>query len=369
MKKTSISRRSFIGRLSLGAAVAAANPFDLYARALKPGKLLGIALVGLGKYSTGQLGPALKQTTMCKLAGVVTGSREKGEQWAKDYGFPVKNIYSYDTMQQLADNPDIDIVYIVTPNGLHAEHAIAAAKAGKHVICEKPMARTVAAGSTAASHVGRPGRPPQTALSSTFNVRPSLRRTSRTSRSRPPRDCPRGARKRPQPMTAGAPGAVRRPHTSGARVTRRSGQQAEEGCAMHAQPAREGLQRADEGRACRGQRPRVGQEPDEPAERAGRPGFVRICRVHGRFDFGDLSPGRCRRGSVERQSGQHVPEIAYGAPGVRGGDQRAVLAAVNDLAALDVVDDPAVLASYPDVHGALLVGPPPCQGAGTGNSR
>jgi len=86
----------------------------------------------------------LKETTYCKLAGVVTGSREKGEQWARDYGFPEKNIYSYDTMDRMAGNKDIDIVYIVTPNGLHAAHAIAAAKAGKHVICEKPMANTVA---------------------------------------------------------------------------------------------------------------------------------------------------------------------------------------------------------------------------------
>jgi len=144
MNKSSITRRGFIGRLSLGAAVMAVRPFDLYAGAKRADKPLGIALVGLGKYSTGQLGPALKQTSLCRLMGVVTGSREKGEQWAKDYGFPVKNIYSYDTMQQMAGNPDIDIVYIVTPNGLHATHAIAAAKAGKHVICEKPMARTVA---------------------------------------------------------------------------------------------------------------------------------------------------------------------------------------------------------------------------------
>jgi glucose-fructose oxidoreductase len=53
-------------------------------------------------------------------------------------------VYGYDTMARLADNPDIDIVYVVTPNGLHAGHCIAAAKAGKHVICEKPMANTVA---------------------------------------------------------------------------------------------------------------------------------------------------------------------------------------------------------------------------------
>lgn len=144
MQKTVIKRRSFIQQLSLGAAsVLAAGPLGLYGNTPRPDRILGIALVGLGKYSTRQLGPALKETKWCKLTGVVTGSKEKGEQWAKEYGFPAKNIYSYDTMQQLADNKDIDIVYVVTPNGLHAEHAIAAAKAGKHVICEKPMANTV----------------------------------------------------------------------------------------------------------------------------------------------------------------------------------------------------------------------------------
>lgn len=109
-----------------------------------PARKLGVALVGLGGYSRGQLGPALRLTQHCQLMGVVTGSKEKGLQWAKDYGFPEKNIYSYQTMSRLADNPDIDIVYVVTPNSLHAEHAIAAAWAGKHVICEKPMATTVA---------------------------------------------------------------------------------------------------------------------------------------------------------------------------------------------------------------------------------
>jgi glucose-fructose oxidoreductase len=78
------------------------------------------------------------------LAAGVTGDPAKGGKWASDYGFPEKNVYGYDTMQRMADNPDIDIVYVVTPNGLHAEHSIAAARAGKHVICEKPMANTVA---------------------------------------------------------------------------------------------------------------------------------------------------------------------------------------------------------------------------------
>jgi glucose-fructose oxidoreductase len=138
-----VSRRSFLGQLSLGAAglVLASH---LRGADKPPVKKLGVALVGLGNYSKGQLGPALKVTEQCYLAGVVTGSREKGQQWAKDYGFPEKSVYSYDTMAQIADNPDIDIVYVVTPNGLHQRDVIAAAKAGKHVICEKPLGNTVA---------------------------------------------------------------------------------------------------------------------------------------------------------------------------------------------------------------------------------
>lgn len=136
------SRRRFLGQLSAAGALALA-PRALFA-AGDTDKKLGIALVGLGSYSTNQLAPALQLTKYCRLAGVVTGSRDKGVQWAGKYGFSEKNIYGYDTMSRLADNPEIDVVYVVTPNGLHAEHTIAAAKAGKHVICEKPMANTVA---------------------------------------------------------------------------------------------------------------------------------------------------------------------------------------------------------------------------------
>lgn len=137
-----VSRRHFLGRLSAAGALAL-TPRALRAQATG-GRKLGLALAGLGGYSTGQLGPALKLTQHCRLAGVITGSADKGRQWAAEYGFPEKNVYHYDTMARLADNPDIDVVYVVTPNGLHAAHAIAAAKAGKHVICEKPMANTVA---------------------------------------------------------------------------------------------------------------------------------------------------------------------------------------------------------------------------------
>jgi glucose-fructose oxidoreductase len=104
----------------------------------------GVALMGLGLYARGEIGPALRKTKVCRFAGVITGDREKGAAWSREYGFPEKNIWSYETMHQIADSPDIDIVYVVTPNGLHAEHTIRAAEAGKHVICEKPMANTAA---------------------------------------------------------------------------------------------------------------------------------------------------------------------------------------------------------------------------------
>lgn len=135
---SSFTRRIFVGRLAVSAAALALARRG-QGQTLSPGKL-GIALCGLGNYARGQLGPALKLTQHCHLTGVITGSKEKGVQWAREYGFPEKNIYHYETMQQMADNPDIDIVYVVTPNALHAPNTIAAAKAGKHVICEKPMA-------------------------------------------------------------------------------------------------------------------------------------------------------------------------------------------------------------------------------------
>ena len=115
------------------------------AEATKGGeRRLGVALIGLGRYSRGELGPALQQTNLCRLAGVVTGAREKGADWSRQYGFPERNVWNYDAVAEIAGRPDIDVIYVATPNGLHAEHVVAAAAAGKHVICEKPMASTVA---------------------------------------------------------------------------------------------------------------------------------------------------------------------------------------------------------------------------------
>jgi len=100
---------------------------------------LGFALVGLGSLSTNQIAPAFARTRYCRLAGIVTGTPAKAERWMARYGIPAEAVYSYQTMERMATNPEIDVAYVVTPNALHAEHTIAAARAGKHVLCEKPM--------------------------------------------------------------------------------------------------------------------------------------------------------------------------------------------------------------------------------------
>lgn len=106
-------------------------------------KPLGVCLVGLGNYSASVLAPALQLTKHCKLTGIVTGTPSKIPEWQKQYGIKDKNIYNYENMDQIANNPDIDVLYIVLPTGLHSKYAIKAAFAGKHVWCEKPMAKTV----------------------------------------------------------------------------------------------------------------------------------------------------------------------------------------------------------------------------------
>jgi predicted dehydrogenase len=130
------SRRQFI---ATSAALAAAPWLtnDLFAQ--NPGRKLGVALCGLGSLSTNQIAPALLKTRNCRLAGIVTGSPTKAAEWQKKYGLPASSTYTYDTMHQMAKNKDIDIVYVVTPNALHMDHTLAAAAAGKHVFCEKPL--------------------------------------------------------------------------------------------------------------------------------------------------------------------------------------------------------------------------------------
>jgi predicted dehydrogenase len=126
------------------AMIAAAAPLaGAGALAQTPKKKLGVALCGLGGLSTNQIAPALQKTRHCELVGVVSSDRQKSKQWQTKYNIPDRNVYTYDTIEKMIDNPDIDIVYVVTPNALHLDHSVAAAKAGKHVFCEKPMEITV----------------------------------------------------------------------------------------------------------------------------------------------------------------------------------------------------------------------------------
>ncbi len=134
-----VTRRPFL-KTAIGASLA-----TLSARAQGPppsGKKLGWALVGLGSLSTNQIAPAFAKCQHSQLAAVVTGTPAKGVQWREKYGLAADKVYSYETFDKIIDDPSIDVVYIVLPNSMHLEFTLRAAKAGKHVFCEKPMANS-----------------------------------------------------------------------------------------------------------------------------------------------------------------------------------------------------------------------------------
>ncbi len=147
MSRAKTTRRDFL--LTTGATLATASlapefgttRLGAQAPAAKP---FGYAVVGLGNLAEGSILPAFAHATRSRVTGLVSGDRAKALEIGAKYNVPEKGVYTYDTFDQIADNPDIDAVYIVLPNGLHAEYAIRAHKAGKHVLVEKPMANTVA---------------------------------------------------------------------------------------------------------------------------------------------------------------------------------------------------------------------------------
>lgn len=104
------------------------------------GKKIGWALVGLGSLSTNQIAPALLKTKNARLAAVVTGTPEKGVKWRQQYGLKEGDVFNYENFEKIADHPGVDVICIVLPNSMHHEFTLRAAKAGKHVYCEKPMA-------------------------------------------------------------------------------------------------------------------------------------------------------------------------------------------------------------------------------------
>ncbi|CAN5155159.1 Gfo/Idh/MocA family oxidoreductase [soil metagenome] len=136
--KNQISRRSFLKTTGTAFTVGSLGfPSIILPRRRQK---IGVALVGLGSYAGGQLAPALQETEHCELRGIVTGTPSKIPEWQERYGIADRNVYNYETLHEVANNDDIDVIYIVTPPGVHARDAIVAAEAGKHVWCEKPMA-------------------------------------------------------------------------------------------------------------------------------------------------------------------------------------------------------------------------------------
>jgi glucose-fructose oxidoreductase len=113
-------------------------------RAAAQERKIGYAIVGLGQYGLGVILPQFVNCQYSRVTALVSGDPAKAKAAAARYGVPDRSIYSYETFDHIRDNPDVDVVYVVLPNSMHLEYTVRAAKAGKHVMCEKPMALTAA---------------------------------------------------------------------------------------------------------------------------------------------------------------------------------------------------------------------------------
>ncbi len=138
------SRRHFLQKIT--AATVAIPLLRASAQAAAPGHarhyegpVLRVAIMGLGSYGT-RVAEAMKGCKSARLVGAISGTPSKLSDWQQKYNIPAKNCYNYDNFDNIKNNPDIDAVYVITPNALHHDQVIRVAKAGKHVICEKPMA-------------------------------------------------------------------------------------------------------------------------------------------------------------------------------------------------------------------------------------
>ena len=133
-----------LGRRDLILAAASSALLASGAAHAAPDRPLGYAIVGLGGYGLGVIIPQFANCAHSKLVAVVSGDPAKAHRVAAEHGLPERSIYSYESFDQIRKNPDVDIVYVCLPNSMHAEFVIRAARAGKHVMCEKPMAMSAA---------------------------------------------------------------------------------------------------------------------------------------------------------------------------------------------------------------------------------
>ena len=146
-EKRELTRRGFLEKAGQG--LAAASAFGAMAnRALAqqvpepPGRKMGWAIVGLGNLAINQILPAFAKCEKSKVVALVSGHPDKAAKLAARYGVSPKAIYDYHSYDTLKDNPEVDVIYVVLPNSMHAEYTIRGVQAGKHVLSEKPMANT-----------------------------------------------------------------------------------------------------------------------------------------------------------------------------------------------------------------------------------
>ena len=144
------TRRTFLHTAAAGVATAAVagTAFaqaqdDAVTAAQQSGRKIGYAVMGLGQLGLGQIVPAFKDCKLARLTALVSGSPDKAKKTAEQHGVDPKNIYNYDNFDKIRDNDEVDVVYVVLPNNMHADFTIRAAQAGKHVLCEKPFDVTV----------------------------------------------------------------------------------------------------------------------------------------------------------------------------------------------------------------------------------
>lgn len=109
-----------------------------------PDKRIGFAIVGLGRLAVNQILPAFAKSHHARPVALVSGDRNKALRLARQYGIADQAVYDYRSFDQLADNPAVQVIYIVLPNSMHLEFTVRGARAGKHILCEKPMATSVA---------------------------------------------------------------------------------------------------------------------------------------------------------------------------------------------------------------------------------
>ncbi len=142
------TRREFVRATAAGVGgVLAGSAVPRPLKAITPSRNrqpIGFAVAGIGSLATNQVLPALRETRYARPAGLITRDPERVLPLASRYGIPTSSIYTYDEMRRMRDDPAIQAVYVATPNALHHDHTISAARAGKHVLCEKPMAVSVA---------------------------------------------------------------------------------------------------------------------------------------------------------------------------------------------------------------------------------